>query len=46
MPDPVSKTQAIVPPDPLFLVMAAAIVAFSPLPGSDVAASLGYFALG
>jgi hypothetical protein len=40
------KTQNVVPPGPLFMVMAASIAAFSPAQAGNPIANLGYFALG
>lgn len=40
------RAQAVVPPGPIFMVMAAAIAAFSPGHASAMAQNLGYFALG
>lgn len=40
------RAQAVVPPGPLFMVMAAAIAAFSPASASTAVQNLGYFALG
>lgn len=40
------RTQAVVPPGPIFMVMAAAIAAFSPEQASAPAQHLGYFVLG
>lgn len=40
------RIQAVVPPGPIFMVMAACIGAFSPADGSAIVQNLGYFALG
>ena len=40
------KTQAVIPPGPIFMVMAACIGAFSPVDAASAMQNLGYFVLG
>lgn len=40
------RAQAVFPPGPIFMVMAAAIAAFSPASASTAIQNLGYFAIG
>jgi len=40
------KTQRLVPPGPLFMVMAASIAAFSPVHAEGAVLNLGYFVMG
>lgn len=40
------RAHSLVPPGPLFMVMAASIAAFSPVAPTEVVATLGYFSFG